>query len=198
MDPLRRDPVMADLLDRHGDLSFELADHEFERLVVAIIYQSVSVEAAAAITDRVRACFDGPITPGALLATDEAALIDAGLGATKTDYAKNAARAFLEEDLTRAGLADATDEEAMAALTEIRGVGTWTARMYLIFVLGRGDVFPVGDLAVRRAMTDLYGDATREEMVERAAAWAPRRTAATLHLWKHYVGENVDLDEILP
>ena len=197
MDPLRRDPVMADLVETHGDLSIETAEHAFERLVVAIVYQFLSVESAGAIAERVRGRFDGPITPEAVLAVDDAELVDAGLGATKTEYAKDAARAFLERDL-ESELPHLPDAAVVEELSRIRGIGEWTARMYLIFVLGREDVFPVGDLAVRRAMTDLHGDLSREEMVEKAAAWSPRRTDATLHLWQHYLGEDVDLNEVLP
>lgn len=188
---------MADLLETHGDLAIETAEHAFDRLVVAIVYQFLSVESAGAIAERVRGRFDGPITPATLLAADDAELIEAGLGATKTEYAKNAARAFLERDLANE-LPDLSDEAVIEELSRIRGIGGWTARMYLIFVLGREDVFPVGDLAIRRAMTELYGDQTREEMVERAAAWSPSRTDATLHLWQHYLGEDVDLNEVLP
>jgi DNA-3-methyladenine glycosylase II len=76
------------------------------------------------------------------------------------------------------------DEEVVEELTSIKGVGQWTAEMFLMFGLGREDVFSVGDLGLRRAMEQLYGDMTRSEMKKKAESWAPYRTYASLYLWK--------------
>jgi DNA-3-methyladenine glycosylase II len=117
------------------------------------------------------------------------ALADAGLSGMKISYVQNAARAFQEQDLTRDGLGDHTDAEVVDVLTEIRGVGEWTARMFLIFVLERPDVLPLGDLAVRNGIEQLYGGGepmTREEMREVAAVWQPYRSVATRYIWAAY------------
>ncbi|WP_273835321.1 DNA-3-methyladenine glycosylase 2 family protein [Halococcus sp. PRR34] len=185
MDELREDPVMAELIDEHGSLELEPADNEFRRLVVTIINQSISTASAAAVRERVFDLLE-EVTPETVLGADEEALRDAGLGEAKTEYVRNAARAFQERDLTRAGLADESDEAVIDHLTEIRGIGAWTGRMYLIFVLGREDVFPIGDLAVRRGIESLYGEMTREEMHELAERWRPYRSIATRYLWAHY------------
>jgi DNA-3-methyladenine glycosylase II len=184
-DHLRDDPVMDRLIDEHGPIELEPADNEFRRLVVAIINQSVSTASAAAVRERVFDLLD-EVTPETVLEADEEALEDAGLGETKTEYVRNAARAFQERDLTRSGLADASDEEVIDRLSEIRGIGAWTGRMYLLFVLGREDVFPIGDLAVRRGIESLYGEMTREEMHDLAEQWRPYRSLAVRYIWAHY------------
>lgn len=77
-----------------------------------------------------------------------------------------------------------SDEEVIEELTDIHGVGEWTANMFLIFVLGREDVFPVGDLGIRKAMEELYGEMSRSEMREKAEDWRPYRSLASLYLWR--------------
>lgn len=186
---LRRDPVMARLVDRHGSLDAPAVDAEYERLVVSIVNQQLSTASAEAVRERVFALFDGEITPEAMLEADEAALRDAGLSRSKVEYARNAAEAFAENDYSREGTAHLDDDEVVAALTEIRGVGDWTARMYLLFVLGREDVLPLGDLAVRRGIEQLYGDGeelTRAEMRDIAEVWRPYRSLATRYVWREY------------
>ncbi len=121
-----------------------------------------------------------------MLAADEAALRDAGLSGRKVEYVRNAARAFQENDYTRAGLAGHSDAAVVDLLTEIKGIGEWTARMYLLFVLERPDVLPLGDLAVRRGIEELYAggdELTRAEMREIAEPWQPYRSAATRYIW---------------
>lgn len=186
---LCRDPTMERLFERWGPIQIEPAENEYERLAVSIINQQLSTASAAAVKQRVFALFDGEVTPETVLAADEEALREAGLSRTKVEYVKNAAEAFLERDLTREGLADHTDEEVIEELTRIKGIGEWTARMYLLFVLERADVLPLGDLAVRRGIEQLYGDGdelTRAEMREIAEQWRPHRSAATKYIWADY------------
>jgi len=184
MDPVRTDPKLGPLVEAHGELPIGTADDEFERLVVAIVNQQLSVESAAAIRERL---FDRvEVTPAGVRDADESTLRDVGLSGQKIEYVRNVAAAFDERDLTREGLADESDDAVIDALTEIRGVGVWTAKMYLIFVLGRPDVFPVEDLGVRRGMAKLYGhdDGNREDMVEYAERWRPYRSYASKYLWR--------------
>ncbi len=180
---------MARLIDEHEPYSELDWDNEFERLVVSIINQSISTASANAVRERVFSLFDGEIIPEAVLDANESELAEAGLGQKKTEYVRNAAEAFLDRDLTQEGLADHTDEEVIAELTEIRGIGEWTARMYLLFVLEREDVLPLGDLAVRRGIEELYNDGeelTRTEMREIAEEWRPYRSMATKYIWAAY------------
>ena len=186
---LREDPVMAALIDRHGHIEHEPADDEFERLCTAIISQQLSTASAAAVRERVFDLFDGDVTPEEMLDADREKLRDAGLSRTKVDYVKNAAEAFIERDLTREGLADHTNEEVIEELTKIKGVGEWTAHMYLMFVLSREDVLPLGDLGIRKGIERIYGDGeemTREEMREIAEQWSPHRTYAMRYIWREY------------
>ncbi|WP_458188952.1 DNA-3-methyladenine glycosylase family protein [Haladaptatus sp. NG-WS-4] len=184
---LRDDPVMATLLDEHEPYS-ESNWSEYERLCISIINQQLSTASALAVKNRV---FDllGDVTPTSVLAADEDELRDAGLSRTKVEYLKNAARAFQQHDFTREALADHTNEEVVELLTEIKGVGDWTARMFLLFVLEREDILPLGDLAVRRGIEQLYGDGeelTRDEMRDIAEAWRPYRSIATRYIWAEY------------
>lgn len=189
---LLEDPEMAQLIDRHGHVEHEPADNEFERLCTSIINQQLSTASAAAVRERVFARFDGDITPEAMLAADRDELREAGLSRTKVDYMKNAAEAFIERDLTRDGLADHTDTEVIEELTKIKGIGEWTARMYLMFVLSREDVLPLGDLGIRNGIQQIYGNGeemTREEMREIAERWRPYRTYAMRYIWRAYEDE---------
>ena len=189
IDHLRQDSIMADLIDRHGPIETTPADNEFERLVTSIINQQLSTASAAAVRDRVFALFDGDITPEAMLAADDDALRNAGLSRTKVEYMNNAAEAFLDRDLTRDGLVDHTNEEVIEELTRIKGVGEWTAHMYLMFVLGRDDVLPLGDLGIRNGIQQIYGNGeelTRDEMREIAEQWRPYRSHAMRYIWREY------------
>ncbi|MFC5972900.1 DNA-3-methyladenine glycosylase family protein [Halomarina salina] len=176
---------MAKLVEKHDPYS-ETDWDEFERLVISINNQQLSTASAAAVRERFYDVLDHDVTPETVLAADEDELHDAGLSRRKIDYIQNAARAFQEHDLTREGLADYTDEEVVERLTEIKGIGEWTARMFLLFPLGREDVFPIGDLAVRRAIENLYGAESREEMHRIAENWRPYRSYATRLLWAEY------------
>ncbi|WP_306057655.1 DNA-3-methyladenine glycosylase family protein [Natronococcus wangiae] len=185
---LRQDPVMAELVDRH-DPYVEPNWNEYERLCISIINQQLSTASAAAVRERVFELLDDTVTPETVLAADEAALRDAGLSRSKVAYVRNAARAFQENDYTREGLAAYSNDEVIDALTEIKGIGAWTARMYLLFVLERPDVLPLGDLAVRRGIETLYGNGEeliRAEMREIAEPWRPYRSVATRYIWAEY------------
>jgi DNA-3-methyladenine glycosylase II len=185
------DEVLAALIDDHGELGIEPAEDLFERLVTSILRQQVSMASAAATRERL---FDAvEVTPAGVLAADESVLKDAGLSRQKTRYVRNVAEAFDERDYSHEYFREMDDEAVVAELTSITGVGTWTARMQLIFALGRPDVFPVGDLGIRKGMRTLYGDLSREEMVEQAEAWRPYRSYASLYLWrsKEDVAESV-------
>ena len=185
------DPTMATLVDRHGRLAIEPADDEFARLCTSIVNQQLSTASAAAIHERFVGVLDGDPTPERVLAADEGDLREVGLSRTKVEYLRSAAEAFRDggADLTREGLADHDDDAVIAELTEIRGVGEWTARMYLISALGREDVLPLGDLAVRKGIEQVYSggdDLTRGEMREIAEAWRPYRSYGTRYIWAEY------------
>jgi DNA-3-methyladenine glycosylase II len=181
-DTLREDSYLGPLVERHGPLELDPADDMFERLVVSILRQQVSMASAAATRERLYDAVE--VTPEGILAADPETLRDVGLSRQKTGYVRNVAEAF-RDDYSKAYFEELDDEAVVDELTEIKGVGEWTARMQLLFSLGRPDVFPVGDLGIRKGMRNLYGeDLTRAEMVEEAARWAPYRSYASLYLWR--------------
>ncbi|SNZ02363.1 DNA-3-methyladenine glycosylase II [Natronoarchaeum philippinense] len=190
---LQSDSVMADLIDRHGPLDMTPADNEFRRLVVSILNQQLSTASARAVRERAFDVLDGQVTPDTVLSADQDALREAGLSDSKVEYVRNCAQAFQERDLTRGALDEYGDDAVIDLLTEIRGVGEWTARMYLIFALGREDVLPLGDLAVRRGIDELYGDGdasmARSEMRAIAESWRPYRSVGTRYVWQAYESE---------
>lgn len=186
---LRSDPLMAQLIEKHGEVELNPATNAFRRLSISIINQQLSSASAAAVQERVFAELDTNVSPEAVLAADEEALRAAGLSNAKISYLENAAEAFLSRDLTRTGLEEYTNAEVIEELTTIKGVGEWTARMYLLFVLGREDVLPLGDLGIRKGIQEVYangGDLTRAEMREIAEPWSPYRSYGTLYIWREY------------
>lgn len=186
---LRADPTMARLIDRHGKLSIEPAPDEFRRLCRSIINQQLSTASAEAIRERTFAVLENDVTPDRVLTTESERLRDAGLSQTKVEYLRAAARAFSERDLRREAMAELSDDAVIEELTSITGVGEWTARMYLMFALGREDVLPLGDLAVRRGIEELYNageELSRAEMREIASAWRPYRSYGTRYVWAAY------------
>jgi len=179
---LRADPDLGPLVERHGPLDVAPADDFFERFVVSILRQHVSMASAAAVRERLFEAVE--ITPEGVLAADESTLRDAGLSRGKARYVRNVAAAFRDGDCSRERLEPLSDEAVIEELTAITGVGVWTAKMQLIFAFGRPDVFPVEDLGIRKGMEALYGEVDREAMVDRAERWRPYRSYASRYLWR--------------
>ena len=180
--PLEDDRVLGPYVDEHGPLTLEPADDPFERLVVSIVNQQLSTHAAATIRERLFASVEP--TPSSLLSADEETLREAGLSAQKVEYLRSAAREFEERNLTHERFASMEDDAIIGTMTEIHGVGAWTAKTFLMFGLGREDVFPVEDLGIRRGMERLFGELTRAEMRTEAEAWQPYRSIASLYVWR--------------
>lgn len=183
---LREHDAFAPLIEEHGPLTLEADEEPFARLVVSIINQQLSTQSAAAIRDRLFDRFD--VTPATMLSADEEALREVGLSKQKVSYVRNIAAAFDDGSLSRAQLAAMDDEAVVDALTDVKGIGTWTAKMALISILGREDVFPVEDLGIRKGMAILHGfeEDDRTGMVEHAEQWSPYRSYASLYLWRAY------------
>lgn len=180
---LAEDPVIGPLVERYGPVTLEPADDPFARLVRSIVRQQVSMAAGDAITERLFDRFE--VTPAALASADTTDLTDVGLSSQKATYVREAARTFRDRGYDREHFVDLGDDEVIAELTEIRGVGVWTAKMFLMFCLARPDVFPVEDLGIRRAMHHHVDDGlSRDAMVERAEDWRPVRSYASCYLWR--------------
>jgi DNA-3-methyladenine glycosylase II len=185
---LARDDHLGPVVETHGPVTIEPAEDFFRRFVVSIVRQQVSTASAEAIRERLFEQIE--VTPTGVLAAEEAVLREAGLSEQKTRYVQNVAATFDERDWDRSYFAGRDDDAVRDELTSITGVGTWTADMQLIFALGREDVFPVGDLGIRRGMRRCVGeDLDRADMVAHAERWQPYRSYASLYLWRVSDGE---------
>jgi DNA-3-methyladenine glycosylase II len=186
------DPVMARLIEENGalvrrDLKKERPGDAYGTLLRAIVGQQLSSKAAATIYKRVLELFGGhPPTPKQLLEVHANKMRAAGLSGAKVAYLRDLAQHVEEGTLELERLPDLPDEEVAAQLTAIKGLGQWTADMFLMFHLGRPDILPVGDQGIRRAIQLEYGlrklpDAKRMRQI--AKPWQPHRTLACLYLW---------------
>jgi DNA-3-methyladenine glycosylase II len=190
---LRRcDPVVASLIERFGSCELRATRNAFQVMLETIVSQQLSTRAASAIYARLSAAMGGRSPrPASLLAMTGAQLLSCGLSRSKVDYVRNVARAFETHRLSRRSFASMSDEEVASTLLAIKGVGEWSVHMFLIFALNRLDVFPVGDLGLRRAMAARYRlrrDASPRRYHGIADAWRPYRTVGTLYLWRSYDG----------
>ena len=182
------DPDLARIEVTAGPLPWRRRADGFPGLLQAIVGQMISNQAAAAIWGRLRA-LPGALDPAGLLLLDEADLRAAGLSRPKVAHARDLASAFVDGRLSAAGIAAMPDEDAVAAITAVRGMGRWSAEIYLLFALGRRDVFPAGDIAVAGAAAAVKGLAARPDPVELRAlaeAWRPSRSLAARLLWHHW------------
>jgi 3-methyladenine DNA glycosylase/8-oxoguanine DNA glycosylase len=186
------DPVLATLIDRVGPctLTPRPAASLFEAMLRSIVYQQLHGKAAATIHGRVVAVLDGlgGTNPAAIDAASDEALRGAGLSRNKLLAVRDLAAKCREG--TVPSLAEArslTDEELVTRLTAVRGIGPWTVHMLLIFYLGRPDVLPTGDFAIRLGFKKLYRkrrDPTPEAIIKHARCWQPHRSVASWYLWR--------------
>jgi DNA-3-methyladenine glycosylase II len=159
----------------------------FEALVRAVVYQSISGKAAAAIFMRLVEVVTRPLTPSKILASPANALTKAGLSGTKVRTIQELARWFTSNRKLAKSLGKLPDDEVLNLLTRIPGIGAWTVNVLLIFNLGRLDVMPAADLGIRRGVQLAAGlrvIATPKQVIHRSQAWAPYRSLASVYLWQ--------------
>ena len=174
------DPIMARLIQAYGPCRLFARDEApFVQLIIAIINQLLSYQSADAIEGRLRALV-GEITPDNMLATSDDALRAAGLSWSKIRYVNDISQRVKDGRMDFAALADMSDADIMHELTQVRGIGPWTAQMLLISGFKRPDVSAPGDVGLQRATRSLY--AQRLEQVH--APWQPYRTVACWYLWQ--------------
>jgi DNA-3-methyladenine glycosylase II len=183
----RRDPVLSEIIDRVGDYGIQFRDPDFETLVKSIVYQQLSGRVASVIFGRVVKAAGGKLTPENILKLRPGRMRALGLSGQKTAYIRDLARHTRDGRVDFAALLDLPDEAVIERLTEVKGVGVWTAHMFLIFALRRTDVLPLGDLGIRAAIRKAYGFAELPEPAEMetlAARWRPYCTVASWYLWR--------------
>jgi DNA-3-methyladenine glycosylase II len=184
----RRDPVLRDLMREHGPCGLADAQHTdpFRALVSAIISQQLSTKAAATIKARLHALVGLPFTPSRVAAVSDDALRGVGLSRQKIAYLRDLCQRVVSGELALGKLDAMTDEEVIAALTGVKGIGRWTAEMFLMFRLHRPDVLPVGDLGIVKAVQRAYGMRkvpSPERLTKLGEQWRPYRSVACWYLW---------------
>ncbi len=182
------EPAFARTLASHGRPEPRLSEPGVETLLRTIVGQQVSVAAARSMWAKLTARYGEPVDLKALIAATDEQLREAGLSRQKAGYARSLASLVLSRELDLAAL-PADDEEAIELLTRIKGIGRWSAEIYLLFAEGRGDVWPAGDLAVQielGRMLGLDGKPTEKHLREIAEAWRPHRGAAAVLAWHSY------------
>jgi DNA-3-methyladenine glycosylase II len=185
---IREDRDLATILERAGPLPWRTRTPGFPGLLRAIVAQMISNQAAAAIWGRPRALPDA-LEPEGLLSLPDDSLRGAGLSRPKVAHARVLAAAFLDGSLNAAALEAMDDDGVVATIAAVKGLGVWTAEIYLLFALQRLDVFPAGDIALAAAAADLKGLAARPDpkaLRVLAEAWRPARSLAARLLWHHW------------
>jgi len=190
---MRADKVLKRLMQERGPIDPAIdrrgsRPDPFEAVARAIVGQQLSTKAARSIWEKLLAQFGGETpTPEALLRKRKPTLRKAGLSNAKVEFLRDLAQRVKDGRLDFDGIKGLPDEDVIAELIEVKGVGQWTAEMFLMFHLAREDVVSVGDLGIRRAVQIAYGmdDLPGPEELERIAdEWRPRRTLACLYLWR--------------
>ena len=184
---LRKDPALAGIIDIVGEYELKKRNGHFAVLIESIISQQLATSAADAIFKRFKELYPKFPTASEILATRKSNLRTVGLSSMKIEYLKDLAKHVEEGKLNMRTISRMSDEDVIIHLTQVKGIGRWTAEMFLIFSLGRQDIFPVGDLALRKAVQMLFllPEMPKPKEAEKLSQkWRPHRTAATWYLWK--------------
>ena len=184
----QRDPIIGALIKRHGKCGLADAQHEdaFVALVHAIVSQQLSTKAAATIARRFDALFDGAPNPSAVARVQDEQLRAVGLSTQKVRYIRDLCARIADGSLPVDALNELPDEDVIQRLTSVKGIGRWTAEMFLMFRLHRPDVLPVGDLGIVKAVQRAYGlrkIPRPERLTKIGEPWRPYRSVACWYLW---------------
>ena len=189
-----REDAFAKALDAHGRPEPRASEPGVETLLRTFVGQQVSVAAARSMWNKLSAKFGQPVNLEALLAASDEEMREAGMSRQKAGYLRSLAGLVLSGELDLAHLPE-DDEEAIAQLIKIKGIGRWSAEIYLLFAEGRHDIWPAGDLAVQieiGKLLGLDGKPTEKQLRELAEAWRPHRGAAAVLAWHSYNAPPLD------
>jgi DNA-3-methyladenine glycosylase II len=182
-----KDSILSELIEKYPAPHFEdRSEFLMRELIESIVSQQLSIKASDTIFARFVGLFpDGEFpTAEEILAMEDEKIRTAGLSFSKINYVKSVANAFVSDLIDIEKIRRQADEEVITELTQIKGIGRWTAEMILIFTLKRPDVFSIGDLGLRNAITKLYGITDRKEMIHLSETWSPHRSTACWYLWR--------------
>ncbi len=208
----KSDPILRAIIERIGPCHMRYSPPEFHRLAESIVYQQLNGNAAATIFSRLVALAGDPLTPQGILALSDSQLRSVGLSKQKSEYLKDLSAKTADGTLDFSRLHELPDAEVIAHLTQVKGIGIWTAQMFLMFTLKRANVLPTGDFAIRMAIFKHYLDTKRskaiqpvstgkksaakkapkrkiklpspEQMEKVAKRWEPYRSVACWYLWQ--------------
>ncbi|WP_303967269.1 DNA-3-methyladenine glycosylase [Sporosarcina ureae] len=199
-----KDPRLKQLISLIGDIEIPLRTDYVSSIVRSIIGQQISVNAASAIYARLLDLLGGHITVDGLIMTSKEQLREVGLTMRKSDYVKDLADKIANGDLDLHHIASYDDDEILKQLIHVKGIGKWTAEMFLILSLGRPDILAVDDVGIQRSAQWLYGvekAERRQLLIEKSPLWAPERSIASHYLWEaihlDFVQEFQSLEEVL-
>lgn len=184
---LKRDPILEKVIDSVGDYSLKKRNHHFAVLIESIVSQQLATRAAEAIFRRFKDLYPKFPTASEILATKRSKLRSVGLSGMKIEYIKDLAKKVDQGKIKTRTLSKMSDEEVISHLTQVKGIGRWTAEMFLIFSLGRQDVLPVHDLGLRKGVQMAFSlsELPEPNKVENLGKrWKPYRSIATWYLWK--------------
>ena len=184
---LKKDPKIAKIICDVGKYEIILVKNPYRSLIDAIITQQLSGAAADSISKKFRKLYQRYPGPTDVVNTSDSKLRSAGLSKMKVSYIKDLSERIQSKEIRLDSLRDKSDEEVILHLTQVRGIGRWTAEMFLIFSLGRLDVLPVGDLGLKKGIRQLYSlpELPEKDKIEQIAEkWRPYRTVATWYIWK--------------
>ena len=183
----KSDPILRAIIERVGPYRIQYGPPEFHSLAESIVYQQLNGRAAETIFDRFTGLAGDPVTPKGILKLTEAQMRSAGLSKQKSSYLRDMAERATRGDLDFSKLHELSDEEVIEHLTQVKGVGQWTAQMFLMFTLRRPNVLPTGDFGVQMAIKKHYKKRKLPkplQMEKIAKAWEPYRSFACWYLWR--------------
>jgi DNA-3-methyladenine glycosylase II len=189
---IEKDPKLGAVIQAHGHLDMRPERAEFESLVRSIIGQQISVKAASSIYQRLVTATK--LEPNVIASLNEAQIKEIGLSQSKARYLTDLAEHFVRDASVFNHLAELVDADVITELTRIKGIGIWTAQMFLMFTLRRPDVFAPDDHGLQNAVERIYEYSEklkRAELEQIAENWSPYRTTASLHLWHSLKNEPV-------
>ena len=180
------EPKFQQIIDTYGHPIITTRPSGFVALSQLILEQQVSIASAKACYNKIESHLNG-FTPKLLLNISDEELKSYGVSRQKISYIKNLAVCIEENKIDLESFHSKTETEIYAELIQLKGIGKWTAQVYLMFCLQKKDVFPIGDIAVQHTMRELFQTETLEEMENHANNWKPFRSLATYLLWHHYL-----------